>query len=231
MSKSFDMIILCGGQGTRLRPIISDVPKILAPINGVPFLDIFLNYVLDRAQPHRIILAIGYQAEKVISYIKEAKHLPHLEYSVEEQSLGTGGAVRNCLSHLEADKIIIANGDTLVKPDYVGLFDCLDYFDAALSIVPQNDCTRFGRVEFLENCVTSFIEKNQSQGHGFINAGVYGFTKKYIEKFPTYIPLSLERDVLPQLVERRKLGVVQCQSDFIDIGTPDSYKNANQFIA
>lgn len=107
----FDVIILAGGLGTRLASVVKDVPKPMAPVADKPFLDHILN-ALPLGHVNKIILAVGYKSDKVINYYGDNFEEIPIEYSVEDEPLGTGGGIGLALNHVTQDTALILNGDT-----------------------------------------------------------------------------------------------------------------------
>ncbi|WP_298438369.1 nucleotidyltransferase family protein [Geobacter sp.] len=223
--------ILAGGFGTRLRSLVSDKPKVLAAVNGRPF----ISYLLDDlalAGVRRVILCTGYRGEQVEAELGAAYRGMKLSYSLETSTLGTAGALRNALPLIQDDRLIVMNGDSYFETDLPSFADLHREKGAtcsmALAHVP--DTARYGRVELDENqAVQHFVEKGEGQGPGTINAGIYLFERRVIDKIPPHREVSLERDVLPTLVGNKFFGFPGT-GRFIDIGTPESYREAERFF-
>ena len=224
-------VILAGGMGTRLRSVVSDLPKILAPIAGRPFITYLLDQLLTNGFRH-LVLCTGYKGEYVEEALgKKYKNLT-IEYSQETKPLGTGGALRFAVDRIRTETIMAMNGDSFIDAD---LTDYLDkYFEkrykASLILTRVSDTSRFGRVE-IDNAyrVARFVEKGEDADPGWINAGVYLFQKKMLESIPPAEPFSLERGFLPILVGKGLYGY-RCEGNFIDIGTPETYTLAEDFF-
>ncbi len=225
--------ILAGGLGTRLRPRIADRPKVLAPVRGRPY----LAYLLDQlaaAGVRRVVLLTGYLAEQVRQTVGDAHAGMRLAYSVEPVPLGTGGALRHALPYLSSPTCLLLNGDSFCAaplPDFAD-FHRRRAADASMVLVRRRDCSRFGRVHLSpDGRVLRFEEKPPDGGPGWINAGVYLLQRALIEEIPPDRPLSLERDLLPGWLGRRRLWALPCRGRFLDIGTPESYARAEAFFA
>jgi D-glycero-alpha-D-manno-heptose 1-phosphate guanylyltransferase len=224
-------IILAGGLGSRLRDILPDRPKVLAEFHGRPF----LTYLLDQlaaAGTRRVVLCTGYRAASVQACLGDTYGSVKLIYSPEAAPLGTGGALRLALVHLESDPVLVMNGDSLAEVD---LLAYLAWFQertalASLLLVPAEDTSRFGRVEVAEDgAITGFREKGIS-GPGWISAGVYFFKKTVLELIPPHQAYSLEQDLFPRLIGKGLYGY-RVKGNFIDIGTPESYARAGEFLS
>lgn len=223
--------ILAGGFGTRLRCVVSDKPKVLAEVKGRPF----ISYILDDlalAGMRRVILCTGYRGEQVEAQLGTAYRGMKLSYSLETSPLGTAGALRNALPLIQDDRLIVMNGDSYFESN-LPLFADLHRGKGAtcsMALVHVPDTTRYGRVELDENqSVQYFIEKGAGQGPGMINAGIYLFERHVIERIPPHKEVSLERDVLPALIGNKFFGFPS-SGRFIDIGTPNSYGEAEKFF-
>lgn len=224
-------IILAGGLGTRLKPVIGEYPKVLAPILGKPF----LSYVLDKLSQqklHRTILCTGYLAEYVQEeYGKSYKGI-EIMYSREETPLGTGGAIRHAISKLSASEYLILNGDSFIDIDFQAFFNWYQEhsFPVGMAITTADDCSNYGTIEIRGDRVISFHEKAFHKQPGFINAGIYLVNEELIKNMPSTEPLSLEYEVIPSWV-KMGLGAFYVSSLLIDIGTPISYEQAQSYFA
>lgn len=227
-----DAVILCGGQGTRLRAALPDLPKVLAPIGGRPF----LAYQLDQlraAGMQRVLLALGFKAELVQQYLAEQNEVMEIVSSVESKPLGTGGALRALLPQLRARQVLVLNGDSFADVDLCALRAFHDEHRAKISmaLTPVEHADRYGSVALdAEGRITAFREKAAGLGAGLINAGIYLMERDVIETIPAERAVSLEREVFPLW---RDHGLYGQRSDvsFLDIGTPESYAQAEQFFS
>lgn len=217
--------ILAGGLGTRLRPAVADRPKVLASVAGRPFLAHLLDQLADGGV-EEVVLLVGHGADQVRKTFDGQFNGLRLHYSTEPAPLGTGGAVRLALPHLTADRVLLLNGDSYCDFDLPSLLTADGEVNMMLADVP--DTARYGRVEVADGRVTGFAEKGGG-GPGRINAGVYLFPTDLLAELPADRPLSFEREVLPGWVER---GLVRPfpGGRFIDIGTPESYAEADRFF-
>src|SRR5215467_2860548 len=193
--------VICGGLGTRLRPLLADRPKSMALISGKPFLQLLLDRLRSQGVDD-VILGTGYMAEKIEGYFGSGNEFAvHIRYSREHEPLGTGGALK-LAEPLISDPILVLNGDTYVE---WSLFPMLELFtgkDAPLVMVVQAvaDVSRYGSVALdYDGRVIQFVEKEAAAGPGLINAGVYLLRKQIVRDLPGGIPISLEKDVFPRL--------------------------------
>ncbi len=223
--------VLCGGAGTRLRPMLADRPKSMALISGTPFLEL----LLDSLRSHRIgevILGTGYMAEKIESYFGSGNKFGlNIRYSREHEPLGTGGALKLAES-LISDPVLVLNGDSYVEWSLVPMLELFTGKNADIVVVLQAvaDVTRYGSVALdQDGRVTQFVEKGDAAGPGLINAGVYLLRKQIVRDLPAGTAISLEREVFPQL-DRGVYGLISTGL-FIDIGIPDDLNRAQTLLA
>lgn len=220
-----EAIILAGGFGTRLRQVLPDLPKPMAPIGGRPFLEILLRSLAAKGFG-RIILSLGYKAEVISTYFGSSYAGIDLVYLVEDEALGTGGAVRWAMDHSYTDHVYIFNGDTYVDLEVEELEARWQVCRCPI-IVGCNipDTARYGRLLTSGDQVTGFAEK-RAGGKGVINAGCYVFNRGQLDSFPRGTPFSLENDYLTRAVNERHIGFFITRSAFIDIGVPEDLARA-----
>ena len=222
-------IILAGGMGTRLKTIISDLPKPMAPIMNVPFLTYQLNY-LKHFGIKKVIFSVGYLSEKIIAHYNQSFENISIEYSIEKNPLGTGGGIRMAMSNLNEDLVLILNGDSFFDIDLEQFYNLhleqKSEFSLALRYV--NNSERYGNIEFnSSNQITSFIEKNQLNQSGYINAGVYILSKKlYLQNTKPNINFSIEKDFFEKQLNQLIIKGFEFKDYFIDIGIPEDYLKA-----
>jgi NDP-sugar pyrophosphorylase family protein len=224
-------VILAGGRGSRLQPVLPDQPKVLAEFHGRPFLAYLLDQLVAAGVP-KVVLCTGYRGEEVRTRLGDAYGPVPLAYSHEDQPLGTGGALRLALPLLDSDPVLVMNGDSLIEADlpaYLAWFLGRPAAAAALLLTRVADTSRFGRVEVAgDGSITHFQEKGVP-GPGWINAGVYLLKKAVLKLMAPRRFLSLEADLLPTLVGQGLYGQ-GVAGQFIDIGTPESYAGAAEFL-
>lgn len=238
-------VILAGGLGTRLRPVIGDLPKALAPVQGRPFLAYQLELLKGQGIT-RIVLCTGYGHDLIQAYCGDGAALgQQILYSVEEQPLGTGGALQQARRYLH-ETFLVLNGDTYFVADLHTLLASHRRGGApatlALVKVPPSpaarpqQAARFGAVTLdAQGHITCFAEKRR-RSTGLINAGIYVFEPEIWAHFPRLVPpspaarpqLSLENDVFPLLAEQRLLRGHVLEGYHMDIGTPESYAQFQQ---
>ncbi len=228
---SITAMILAGGLGTRLRPLVSDRPKVVAEVQRRPFLTLLLEQ-LAGAGMREVVLCTGFQADLIEKELGDRYKSLELIYSREAEPLGTGGALRLALEHCPSDPILAMNGDSFINADLAAYYSWFweNDLEASLLLVGMADTHRFGKVKVREDgLVLGFEEKEGSSGPGWINAGVYIFKRHVLLPIPLGRPFSLERDLFPRLADRNIYGY-QVEGDFIDIGTPESYVEADKFF-
>lgn len=226
-------MILAGGFGTRLRSVVSDRPKPLALVSGRPFLEILIES-LARKGVRRFTILIGYMGEMIRDTRGAfARYDAEVDFVMEDKPLGTGGAVKNAAGHA-SEHTLLVNGDTFFDADLRALFDFhLDRGSLmTLSLTRVPDASRYGSVEVDSNgLITGFREKDEaSPGPGLINAGMSILSRKFIEELPDKESFSMERDVLPEAVQKGWMYGFVSQGAFFDIGTPSSYEDFQAFV-
>jgi NDP-sugar pyrophosphorylase family protein len=225
-------VVLAGGLGTRLRSVMRDRPKVLAEVNGRPFLSYLLDQLTD-AGVQSIVLCTGYGAEAVACHFGPSYRCASLTYSRETSALGTGGALRLARTYLRSDPVLVLNGDSYCAADLPAFLERhrRTGAEASLLLAEVPDSSRFGRVEVDDDgTVRGFVEKAAGGGPGWINAGVYLLGQRFLQALPDMTPLSIERDVFSAWVGRGLAGY-RSAGWFIDIGTPQSYAEAERLFA
>ena len=222
-------IILAGGMGTRLKTIISDLPKPMAPIMNVPFLTYQLNY-LKHFGIKKVIFSVGYLSEKIIAHYNQSFENISIEYSIEKNPLGTGGGIRMAMSNLKEDLVLILNGDSFFDLNLEQFYNLHLEQKAEFSLALRyvNNSERYGNIEFnSSHQITSFIEKNQLNQSGYINAGVYILSKKlYLQNTKPDINFSIEKEFFEKQLNQLIIKGFEFKDYFIDIGIPEDYLKA-----
>ena len=221
-----EAIILCGGKGTRLKEVVNDVPKPLAPIDGIPFLSILMKYL--KAQGiERVILATGYMHEKIENLYGNCYEGMEIVYSIEHNPLGTGGAIANALRKIKSENVLVLNGDSVIKfqlNEIKKQFGEIK-FHSLLILKPMERVERYGAVRMFESRVTAFEEKSFKE-QCLINTGVYILNKEIFSDKAENEVFSFEKDFLEKEVEKGSLFGMECKGFFIDIGVPEDYAAA-----
>lgn len=232
MARTHDGIaaaVLAGGLGTRLRSVVADRPKVLAPVAGRPFLAHLLDQLVS-AGLDEVVLLVGYGADQVHHTFGDRYKNLDIRYSTEPHPLGTGGAVRHALPHFDRERVLLLNGDSFCCFDAAAFADAVPVDAVGMVLAEVDNTARYGRVEVgPDRRVTGFTEKSAAGGPGRINAGVYLFPRNRLTALPADQPLSWERDVLPGWVAAGDV-IGHPGGRFIDIGTPDSFAAAEAFF-
>lgn len=227
-------LILVGGLGTRLRSQVSDLPKSMAPIAGKPFLE--WQLMMLKAQGfHNIVLCTGYLADPIVEYFGDgSKFGLNIDYSFEEEPRGTAGAIRNASGFIDGTFLLV-NGDTFFDMDCNSLLDFHEVKGAmvSLALTMVEDVSRYGSVTIdINGRVKSFKEKSPNiQTFGYINAGVYVVERAVMDHIAEDTAVSLEKDVIPKIINRGLVYGYVSEGYFVDIGTPESYEQARKYFA
>jgi NDP-sugar pyrophosphorylase family protein len=226
---SVNAVILAGGFGTRLRNTVGDRPKPLAMIQGRPFLDILVDDLL-RQGIRRIVMCVGHQREQIIARYSIRNDIKIL-FSEEIYPLGTGGAVRHALPLITSDPFILLNGDSYCQIDLDILLAFHRTQGAQVSIVvtPTRERADGGNIErTADGRITAFREKTAvaTGKPALINAGIYILPRSLPISWRQPDPVSLERDVFPQMATGGGCFGFLVESEVIDIGTPERYADA-----
>ena len=225
-----DVFILCGGKGTRFQEVREDIPKALVPINGIPFLDLLINDLVDQGC-RRIILGTGYLSEQIESHIKKRNDANFL-ISVEKLTLGTGGAIRHALNLFRTNQILVLNGDSYIDFSVKTFLHFHTSRNAETTILLSSGTqgADYGNVVLdKDHRVLSFQEKPQRSVGQLINAGVYCLQHELIRQ-QSGGKASIERDWFPQwILSNRVFGLV-LPKPFYDIGTRERFELAKQKI-
>jgi D-glycero-alpha-D-manno-heptose 1-phosphate guanylyltransferase len=223
-----EAIILAGGMGTRLRGVIQDGPKSMAPINGRPFLEYLLDY-LDRWGLNRVIFSVGYKKELIQQHFGNEYKSLEIVYAIEDEPLGTGGAIVNALRMVNGYSTFIFNGDTYFDVNLQRLDDFrrIKEADLCLAMRFEIEPARFGLLEFdNNNRITRFMEKSDGIEEGYINGGVYIVRRDYLLRFGLPEKFSFEKDFLQKYYMTEEIYGMRCFSYFRDIGVPEDYQKA-----
>ncbi|HTX89121.1 MAG TPA: nucleotidyltransferase family protein [Bacteroidales bacterium] len=223
-----DAIILAGGLGTRLQPLVSDVPKSMAPVNQKPFLEYLLNYLTGQ-DVTRVILAVGYRQETIRAYFNEQFHHLPILYATEEEPLGTGGGILNAMKLAVTEQVLVLNGDSMFRIDLHSLTNIhqFNHADVTLALKYMEDCSRYGSVLLDgQHRITGFVEKGEEAAPGYINAGVYVFRKDFLLQQGFSGKFSIEKDCFEKLYPEKLFYGHPLKGYFLDIGIPEDYLRA-----
>jgi D-glycero-alpha-D-manno-heptose 1-phosphate guanylyltransferase len=228
MSVPYSAIILAGGLGTRLKHLLPDIPKPMAPVCGKPFLEYVLQY-LQKQGCTEATLSVGYLHDSIQSYFGNSFENMHLNYVIEDTPLGTGGGIKKCLRYFSSkEDILIVNGDTYFPVDVAKMYLQHKTTRASLTIAlkEMSHFERYGSVQLdTQQRILQFHEKSFCE-HGFINGGIYLCNTSLIDVLPQEEKFSFETDYLNQNTASKNLYGYIDDSYFIDIGIPEDYKRA-----
>jgi mannose-1-phosphate guanylyltransferase len=228
-------VILVGGQGTRLRPITYDVPKALVPLRNRPFLGYMLDF-LRRGGIEGAVLSIGYLPDPIQAYLEEEDRGDFsVDFAVEEEPLGTAGAIKNAEEYVGRETLVAVNGDVLTGLDLPELIRAHERSGAlaTITLTSVEDPTAYGLVEVDHDMmVNRFIEKPAYDEitTNLINAGVYVLEPEVMDMIPTGREVSIEREIFPRLQTQGRLHAHVSSSYWKDIGTPRSYLAASHDV-
>jgi len=219
-----EAIILAGGPGTRLQSVVSDVPKCMAPVNGIPFINFIITY-LKKEGVERVIFSLGYMSEILIEYVSKTFAGLDIEYVIEDTPLGTGGAIKFASGKAKSNDVIILNGDTLFNINLKDLseFHAANKADFTVALKEMRNFSRYGSVEIAHNfAIKTFHEKALCE-KGFINGGVYVLNINSFINETLPDAFSFEKDYLEKNTGKKKFYGLECENYFIDIGIPEDY--------
>ncbi|ELC8677666.1 nucleotidyltransferase family protein [Campylobacter coli] len=212
-------IVLAGGLGTRLRSVVQDLPKPMAPINGKPFLAFVLEH-LKKQEITEIILSVSYKYELIQEYFKDEFHGMKIYYNIEKELLGTGGAIKDALK-LVKNEVYVVNGDTFFDIDLKKLV--LNGSKICIALKQMQNFDRYGTVNVDEQGIVTSFEEKVFKKQGLINGGVYLLKKDIFDEFSLEKKFSFE-EFLQENYKSLKIQTQIFDDYFIDIGIPEDYK-------
>jgi D-glycero-alpha-D-manno-heptose 1-phosphate guanylyltransferase len=225
-----EAIVLAGGFGTRLRQTVPNLPKPMAPIGEKPFLEILLASLSNKGFT-RVILSLGFMANKISEYFGGHYLGMELIYAIEDKPLGTGGAIRKALSVCKYDHVFIFNGDTYLDLEVDEVEKIWRYIQHPIIVGCQvTDVSRYGQLIVEEGLVKGFSEKG-AFGIGLINAGCYVLPRNQLDHIPLNHNFSIENDYLKNIVTQLPIQVFITKGLFIDIGVSEDYLLAQQLLS
>ena len=224
-----ECIILAGGLGTRLRSAVPDLPKCMAPVAGKPFLAHVIGYFQEQGV-EKFIFSLGYKSEVIQDYLEAEYPALHKQYVIEQDPLGTGGAIQLACRQATEKNVLILNGDTLFSIQLPALTAFHEQHQAhcTLALKPMQHFDRYGVVEIADNGAIKSFKEKQFYESGLINGGIYALQVGALLKEGLPEHFSFEKDYLEKLYTVRPMyGVVQDEY-FIDIGIPEDFEKANR---
>jgi D-glycero-alpha-D-manno-heptose 1-phosphate guanylyltransferase len=222
-----EVIILAGGLGTRLRSVLNDVPKCMAPLGEFNFLEILVDELL-KYNFKKIIFAVGYKSEMIVDFISKKNYNVEMIFSLETIPLGTAGCIFNALKFSSENHIFVINGDTFQKRDYKKIFSDVMNYQANVNLITvnvTNDSSRYGSIILDDSCsnkIINFKEKKYNY-NSIVSSGCYLFDSKLLKNISHYNFSSLENDLFEYLISENLLYAYPLVEKFIDIGIPEDY--------
>ena len=223
-----EAIILAGGFGTRLQPVVRDVPKSMALINDRPFLEYQLDYLITQ-DVRKVILSVGYKRDAIIGHFGNRYRSVKIDYAVEEEPLGTGGGIRLSFWKIKSDRAFVLNGDSVFHLDLRSFIEKHQKKKADITIALRklDQTGRYGRVALNRNQrITGFSEKDLIVGPGFINGGVYVINKAFLMEPVFRGKFSIEKDCFEKFYSTARFFGFPSDGYFIDIGIPEDFNKA-----
>lgn len=226
-----EAIILAGGKGTRLQSVVADVPKPMAQVADRPFLEFLLDELVA-ANCERVVLSVGYKWEVIKEHFGTEYRGINIGYAVENEPLGTGGAIMLALQKAESDHVLVLNGDTYFEVDLNGFMEAHHASKSPLSIglKRMENPDRYGTVELSGDRILRFNEKITGLDSGLINAGVYALDKQAFSELDLPTKFSFEAEILEKLVGSWNFHGFEAREFFIDIGIPEDYRKADAYF-
>lgn len=222
-----ECIILAGGLGTRLQSVVADVPKCMAPVNGLPFLQYVFDYIESQGCTH-LVLSLGYKHEIVTGWLATQQRPFNISYVIEEEPLGTGGGIQLALDKTQENNVFILNGDTMFRADLAEMSKQHQdkTSDVTIALKTMHQFERYGTVKMNDDLrITSFEEKKYCK-EGLINGGIYLLNKSALLSKQLPVKFSMEKDYFEAFVQNDKMHGFVTDAYFIDIGIPADYEQA-----
>ena len=227
-------ILLAGGRGTRLQSVVSDFPKPMAPICGVPFLEILVKNLIAQGIDE-ITLSVGYRYEIIMNYFGESFQGVPVDYVVEDIPLGTGGALRKAMQReIDDSPCFVCNADTFIDANLSEMYRnyLTSRMDVGMLLKPMDDVSRYGRIS-LDASQKKIIRFEEKSGYesGFVNMGIYLLRPDLFNQFELTDSFSLEKDLFIKELGNISFFPWITEGYFIDIGVPEDYRRAQSELA
>jgi len=224
-----DAVVLCGGKGSRLKSVVSDLPKPMAALNDKPFIQVLMEYAAAFGVK-RFILASGYMGDVIEKYFSGKSLGFEVVVCRETEPLDTAGALKNASGLIRTDQFLVMNGDSICRIDLRAFMDF--HFSrkglASVAVAKVSDAGSSGAVtKDAGDKILSFREKAVA-GPGYVNAGIYVLDKKTLDAVPPGVRYSMERDLLPALINGGEVYGYATESRLFDIGTPEGYRRLRE---
>ncbi len=227
------IVILCGGQGTRFQKVSSTIPKVLAQIGDITFLDYIIKKC-EKYEVENIILASGHLRNKILEFLKKKYKSKNIVISEEVHPLGTWGAIQNAKKYINSNYFFVMNGDTINNLNFTKALQFIkkSNFSSVMfgSIVDKTNNQETGLFSIDQSGqVVGFFEKVNylKKKYLYKNSGIYLLNKKIFQMPKLFKHRSLEYDVLPILIKSQKFGIYNENVKFHDFGTLERYNSIN----
>lgn len=220
-------LILAGGFGTRLRTVVQNIPKVMAPVREIPFLEYLLEHLHKHAFTETLI-SVHYLAHHIKNYFGDNYKGMNIRYIEENAPLGTGGAIKHSMSFTQDTKnILVMNGDSFTNCNLKEIFEQHAKSDSKISILVKHMpiSERYGTLEISNEIVRSFEEKSQKR-NCYINTGIYVLRNDIFLDYSLPEAFSFEQDFLQKKVDQLQIRAIPTDGFFIDIGIPEDYNRA-----
>jgi D-glycero-alpha-D-manno-heptose 1-phosphate guanylyltransferase len=222
-----EVIILAGGLGSRLSGVVNNVPKPMAPVDGVPFLEYIFEY-LGRYSVDKVILSVGYKWEDIYEYFGDSFKNLNIVYSVESTPLGTGGAIMSAMNYSSEECVFIVNGDTYFDINLDKLNHAMNgSSEIVIALKKMTDFDRYGCIEIDGNDIVTAFSEKEYRKFGYINGGIYLVRSDIFEKTNLPSKFSFEEFMIKNLQDI-EINSVVFNDYFIDIGVPEDYRIAQR---
>lgn len=222
-----EAIVLAGGLGTRLREAVPDLPKCMAPVNGRPFIAYVIRH-LSQQGISRFIFSLGYKSETFLDFLSATLPAGSYEVVIEDEPLGTGGAIQYAAQKARQDDFVVVNGDSIFQtaiPEQAA-FHFVHKSCCTLALKAMQNVSRYGAVELRENGSISHFREKQFFANGLINGGVYLVNKACLLSKGLPLKFSFETDFLQRFYTEGNIYGLEQEGYFIDIGIPEDYQRA-----
>ncbi len=221
-----EAIVLAGGFGTRLQSVVSDVPKPMAKVKNKPFLEHILVY-LQQNDINRVILSVGYKHKIIEDYFRHSFAGMAIDYIIEDEPLGTGGAILKAWDSIQQENVFVINGDTFFKVDLNELLakHLKHHSSLTLSLKPMENFDRYGSVGINDHFKVIDFKEKKFVTKGHINGGIYVLNKNLFSPFKLPRQFSFE-EFMQDNRHDLKIYANIFDNYFIDIGIPDDYQKA-----
>jgi D-glycero-alpha-D-manno-heptose 1-phosphate guanylyltransferase len=226
-----EAIVLAGGFGTRLSSRLDGVPKPMAPVAGRPFLEILLTR-LQRAGCARVLLSVGHLHHIIQNHFGKSFNGMCVDYVIENQPLGTGGAIRFALTQAKESSVLVLNGDTYLQMEYADMlrFHAAEGASVTMAVVHCADVARYGGVVVENKRIVAYAEKGSS-GSGWISAGAYILDRNLEWPRALHQKFSIETDFFAPEIGRLRPAAYEVAGYFLDIGIPEDLDRAQKELA